>query len=93
MFLAMVGIAFVVLSQFSSPTGPVVESQMQDIADKVANDAVDQYKIAARSGSSMDRCVQAGMVTAAFLQAKNETQYSSWKRVEHKDCNEAGIPQ
>ena len=40
----MVGIALVVLSQLSSPAGLVVESQMHDIADKVASDAVDQYR-------------------------------------------------
>ncbi|HEX4310103.1 MAG TPA: hypothetical protein VHZ25_08740 [Acidobacteriaceae bacterium] len=91
--LVGIGIVFVALSQISSPTGPVVESQMQDIADKVASDAVDQYNITLRSGSAMDRCVQAGMVTAAFLQAKNEVQYSQWKEVEHKDCKEAGIDQ
>jgi hypothetical protein len=66
---------------------------MQEIADKVASDAVDQYRITAKSGGPMDRCVQAGMVSAAFLQAKNDTQYSTWKKIERKDCNAAGVTQ
>src|ERR1019366_5331162 len=89
---AIVG-TFVILSQLSSPTGPVVETQMQSIADKVASDAVDQYQITAKSGGPMDRCVQAGMVSAAFLQAKNDAQYSTWKKIERKDCKAAGVSQ
>jgi hypothetical protein len=89
---AIVG-TFVILSQFSSPTGPVVETQMQNIADKVASDAVDQYKITAKPGGPIDRCAQAGMVSAAFLQAKNDVQYSAWKKIERKDCKAAGVPQ
>ncbi|MBI1275405.1 hypothetical protein GC177_05480 [bacterium] len=43
-----------------------------DIQNQVAEDAVTQYGIASRNGNKMDKCVQAGLVTAAFLQAKNE---------------------
>jgi hypothetical protein len=66
-------------------------NDLQNISDKVAQDAVDQYNIAARSGSAMDRCVQAGMVTAAFLQAKNNPAYSEWKVTETRDCAAAGV--
>ena len=67
-------------------------TDLQNISDKVAQDAVDQYNIAARSGSAMDRCVQAGMVAAAFLQAKNNPAYSEWKVTEGRDCRAAGVP-
>ena len=88
-----VGLGVVSLSHLTDPTGPVVETQMQSIADKVANDAVDQYQITAKSGGPMDRCAQAGMVLAAFLQDKNDAQYSHWKTVERRDCKAAGISQ
>jgi len=76
----------------NSPSGPVVQSMMQDTEDQVASDAVTQYNITARSGSATDRCVQAGIVTAGYLQAKNETKYSSWKAVQRRDCKAAGFP-
>jgi hypothetical protein len=65
---------------------------LKDIQNQVASDSVEQYGIAARSGSDMDRCVQAGLVTAAFLQAKDEINYAKWKDIESNDCNAAGVP-
>jgi hypothetical protein len=67
-------------------------SSMDNIYSKVAADAVDQYRIAAQNGSAMDRCVQAGLVTAAFLQAKEDTSYARWKETESADCRAAGLP-
>src|SRR5688572_6372486 len=63
-----------------------VSKGMDDIYAKVSQDAVDQYRITAQSGGAMDRCVQAGMVTAAFLQEKNDAQYARWKETEKRDC-------
>lgn len=65
--------------------------KMQEIENKVASDAVDQYGIAKRNGSAMDACVQAGMVTAAYLQAKDEANYQKWKQTEKTDCSAAGL--
>lgn len=64
----------------------------QTIYNKVAEDAVAQYMIAARNGTKMDRCVHAGFVTAAFIQAKNEHDYKSWKAIQKTDCKAAGVP-
>lgn len=69
-----------------------VASGMADIEAKVATDAVAQYEIAKRQGDAMQTCVQAGMVSAAFLQAKNEAQYTQWKATERADCARAGMP-
>lgn len=63
------------------------------VENKVANDAVEQYRIAVRNGTTMDRCVQAGMVSAAYLQAKDEAKYREWKETEEADCRAAGVPQ
>lgn len=61
------------------------------IENKVAKDAEAQYSIAARNGTAIDRCVHAGMVAAAYVQAKDETSYRIWKSRESSDCEIAGI--
>jgi hypothetical protein len=67
--------------------------QMGQIENQVAADSVTQYGIAKRGGNAMDACVQAGMVSAAFLQAKDEDNYKQWKKTEAADCKIAGLPQ
>ena len=64
---------------------------LQKIENQVADDAVKQYGIASRSGTAMDVCVQAGFVTAAYLQAKDESNYRRWKEIEKTDCEKAGL--
>jgi hypothetical protein len=65
--------------------------QVQDIEDKVATDAVTQYGIAKRNGSATDACIAAMGVSAAYLQAKDETDYAKWKQTEKVDCRAAGM--
>jgi hypothetical protein len=68
------------------------QRMLSDIEIQVARDAEDQYGIVARNGgSAMDRCVQAGMVAAAFLQANAEGRYQDWKKIEDRDCAAAGL--
>ena len=56
-------------------------------------DAVDQYDIVKRHGSSqIEICVDAGLVSAAFLQAKDEDKYKVWKAKEQQECAAAGLP-
>lgn len=69
-----------------------VESDMQNIHNSVAADFEKQYEIASRSGNAMDACVQAGIVSAAYLQAKDDASYQKWKDIEKSDCARAGIP-
>jgi hypothetical protein len=59
---------------------------MEDINAKVVRDAEHEYQIASSSGSAVDRCVHAGMVAAAYLQAHNQPSYQSWKMREEADC-------
>lgn len=66
-------------------------SSMKNIENQVAADAVTQYEIAKRQGDAMQTCVQAGMVSAAFLQAKDEANYTKWKATERADCARAGL--
>jgi hypothetical protein len=72
---------------------PAVQDMMADIHRKVTADAVDQYNITKRNGTSIDICVHAGLVSAAYLQAKDEGQYKTWKATEAADCRAAAMPQ
>lgn len=86
--------ALVVSAPFAmSACGPMIDVQQQAITDKVAADAVEQYNIAKSSGgSAIDLCVQAGFVAAAYLQAKNDTEYSRWKMQQDHDCDAGNVP-
>ena len=55
-------------------------------------DAVDQYEISRSGGDKIQICVQAGLVAAAYLQAKNQLKYVEWKEKERADCAAAGLP-
>lgn len=68
-----------------------VDAQMDSAYDKVSSDMVAQYEIAKKQGDKMQICVQAGMVSAAYLQAKDEAKYNEWKAIEKSDCEAAGI--
>lgn len=70
---------------------PSTAGRLDQIHAKVAQDAVREFEIAEKHGTAIDRCVQAGAVTAAFLQAKNETAYADWKRIEVLACDQAGV--
>jgi hypothetical protein len=65
--------------------------EMKNIENKVAADAVDQYKIAKKQGDKIQICVQAGLVSAAYLQAKDQIDYQQWKHTEEEDCRQAGL--
>lgn len=62
------------------------------IYQQVANDAEEQYYIAKRHGGAADICVQAGIVSASYLQAKDEANYEQWKSVQKSECAAAGLP-
>ena len=66
---------------------------MRQIEVQVANDMVEQYNIARKSGKPIDVCVHAGMVAAGYLQAKDDVNYDNWKRIEARDCDAAGLQQ
>ncbi|WP_074406093.1 hypothetical protein [Aquimarina megaterium] len=67
------------------------KKEINKIEIQVANDAVKQYEIAKRNGSAMDAYVQAGLVTAAYLQANDERNYKKWKKIEEQEGKNAGL--
>ncbi|KEO87814.1 hypothetical protein EH30_00090 [Erythrobacter sp. JL475] len=85
--------AVLVIASGLSACEQLVDAQMDDIYDQVSGDAVKQYEIAKRQGDPIQICVQAGLVSAAYLQAQDEPNYQKWKAIQSADCATAGIPQ
>lgn len=90
--LALIGVLFFAWLIFGG-NEKLAQNKMQQIQNKVAEDAVEQYNIAYRQGDKMQIYVQAGMVAAAYLQAKDEANYQKWKEIEKQAAAEAGMPQ
>lgn len=103
--LAVLGVvAFFVFgdhSLFGGDVGHAIDSVNQaatakienDVNRQVIDDAEKQYGIAKRNGTRMDASVQAGLVSAAMVQAHDEDGYKKWKAIEKSDCGRAGVPQ
>ncbi len=66
---------------------------LDDIHQQVVLDTIQQYQITKRSGNKIDICVHAGLVSASYLQAKDEVNYQHWKNIERSDCVDAGMPE
>ena len=64
----------------------ITEQGMTKVTNKVASDVVKQYEIAKRNGNRVDVCVHAGLVKAAYLQAKDEPNFQKWTAIEASDC-------
>jgi hypothetical protein len=69
----------------------MVEREMQKAQNKVAADAEEQYNIALRQGDKSMIYLQAGFVSAAYLQSKDEANYIKWKEIEKQAAIDAGI--
>ena len=59
--------------------------------NRAVDDQVLQYNSAVKSGSQNDRCVQAGFVASAYIQAKDEPNYEAWSGIRSNECKAAGI--
>jgi hypothetical protein len=70
-----------------------VKSEQQKVENQVASDAEKQYDIAKKNGSAIDAYTQAGIVTAAYLQAQDSINYRKWKKIEHQEAIRAGVPE
>ena len=90
--IVLIGLFYTGFNFITSPDSPVVQDQLQSINNSVANDAVAQYNIAKQQGDQMQICVQAGIVSAAFLQSKDQVNYNKWKEIEATECKAAGMP-
>lgn len=84
------GIVFGLVKQ-GVEEGPVNSSFMQQIENQVARDAVKQYEIAKKNGSTVDAYVAAGLVKAAYLQAEDEENYQKWHKIEQDLARQLGL--
>jgi hypothetical protein len=66
--------------------------EMAKVEQQVAADSVAQYEISKRNGNLIETCVHAGMVAAAYLQAKDEANHKRWLATQSEDCKKAGMP-
>lgn len=73
-------------------TNAIIDTQMDPIYQKVIDDSLHEYEIVKKNGDKMETCVHAGMVKAAYLQAKDEDNYKKWNGIEKSDCTDAGMP-
>jgi hypothetical protein len=78
-------ISFLYLSTTSNRPSP--------LPNKAIDDQVLQYNWAVKAGSQSDRCVQAGFVASAYIQAKDEPNYQAWSGIRNTECRAAGIAQ
>lgn len=74
-----------------SPLAAILPT-MGDIEKQVAADSVAQYETAKSVGDALTMCNYAGMVVAAFIQAKDAEKAKAWKAIEKSDCAKAGMP-
>jgi hypothetical protein len=84
-------VIIIITFAFGGGTDALVEHEMQRIENNVAEDAVKQYEIAKKNGSAIDAYVQAGVVSAAYLQANDEENYKKWKEIEAQEAKLAGF--
>ncbi len=59
---------------------------MDSLYQEVIDDSLQQYVIAKKQGDPIQTCVQAGLVSASYLQAKDTVNYEKWKKIEVSDC-------
>lgn len=72
---------------------PVTQpTTVRDVYVQSAADAAEQYDIAKRNGSAIDAYTQAGLVAAAYLQAKDEANYQKWRQIQMREGYRAGLP-
>lgn len=68
-------------------------NRQSQVPNKAIEEQVLQYNLAVKAGSQSDRCVQAGFVASAYIQAKDEPNYQAWSGIRNNECKAAGIAQ
>jgi hypothetical protein len=73
---------------------PAPEQSTHGDYAREADQAVNRYQSMLMDSRStkVDVCVQAGIVSSAYLQAQDEPNYTKWKAIQKSDCEKAGVP-
>jgi hypothetical protein len=82
---------FIILIALAMPSEEEMNAGMTDLKTDVAADFERQYQSASLHGTTVDKCVRAGLVAEGYLQAGDEAKYAEWKGVEAVDCKAAGV--
>lgn len=69
------------------------DSRPSAMPTKAIDDQVSQYNMAVRAGSQRDRCVQAGFVASAYVQARDDANFQAWSGIRNDECRAAGLVQ
>lgn len=67
------------------------EKELNKIEIQVAKDSEKQYHIVRKNGISIESQVQAAMVAAAYLQAKDEVNYNKWNTIANEEAKKLGM--
>jgi len=60
---------------------------LKNIHHQVAADAMSAFDLAIKANDQPSACVQAGIVTASFLQAGDDTNYRQWLGIKGRVCH------
>lgn len=69
-----------------------MEKDEKKIVNKMAEDDIQRFEMAKKSGDKMEICVTATAVVQTYLIGKDEPNYLKWKKTEQEVCKEAGVP-
>lgn len=77
------------------PSDPAERAQKfrETVNSSVIQQATREYELVAVNGTKIEKCVHAGLVANAYLNAMQENGYKTWVAVKKRDCEEAGVPQ
>lgn len=75
-FLAVIGTAL--------NSDEVMQTQLDEISVKMAEDGIKQYNIAIKNNNIEDAYAQASIIAQSYLSAKDEENYKVWKKIEKK---------
>lgn len=88
-YLILMGGAFVLTA--NGGMQKITDHNLDTINKKLAQSAVQQFNMTVKTGSIIDICVQASVVEAAYLQAKDETNYQEWHKLKALACKKANL--
>lgn len=78
-----------------SNVAPITREQIKEldktIAVNAATEAIKEYESAKVSGDKLQTYIKAGAVTAAYMDAKDDTNAAKWKAIERQAAAEAGF--
>lgn len=71
---------------------PIIDKGLDSMNKKEITDSIDAYNVALKDdNSTVDICMYAGKVKAAYERAKDHDNAEIWGGIEKSDCKNAGL--